>query len=87
MRERPRQEGYADRDDGEGYDSSAGGKGTENAIAVARMGHRAADTTLALTVPAASTAVDCRRSREAGFDHHLTKPTDLDDLLRVMASR
>ena len=28
---------------------------------------------------------DRRRSREAGFDHHLVKPVDLDDLLALLA--
>ena len=29
--------------------------------------------------------VDCQRSREAGFDHHLVKPIDLDALLHALA--
>ena len=27
---------------------------------------------------------DRERSREAGFDHHLVKPADLDELLRIL---
>ena len=27
---------------------------------------------------------DRRRSREAGFDHHLVKPVDLDELQRLL---
>ena len=27
-----------------------------------------------------------RRSREAGFDHHLVKPVDIDDLVALMGS-
>ena len=30
---------------------------------------------------------DRRRSREAGFDHHLVKPADPADLLRLLAAR
>jgi DNA-binding response OmpR family regulator len=29
-------------------------------------------------------AEDRRRSREAGFDHHLVKPVDFDDLVAVV---
>jgi DNA-binding response OmpR family regulator len=29
---------------------------------------------------------DRRRSREAGFDHHLTKPVEFDSLLRLLAA-
>ena len=28
---------------------------------------------------------DRRKSREAGFDHHLVKPVDIDDLLKLLA--
>jgi CheY-like chemotaxis protein len=27
---------------------------------------------------------DVRRAKEAGFDHHLTKPVDMDELARVL---
>ena len=30
------------------------------------------------------TAEDRRRSREAGFDHHMVKPVDLDELEKVL---
>jgi signal transduction histidine kinase/CheY-like chemotaxis protein len=30
---------------------------------------------------------DARRAREAGFDHHLTKPADIDELRRILARR
>jgi CheY-like chemotaxis protein len=30
---------------------------------------------------------DRRRSREAGFDHHLVKPIDFDSLMDLFASR
>ncbi len=30
---------------------------------------------------------DRRRSREAGFDHHLVKPVDVDELLRILGER
>ncbi|MDB5731437.1 MAG: hypothetical protein JWQ03_1332 [Variovorax sp.] len=32
------------------------------------------------------TVQDRRRSREAGFDHHLVKPSDLQDIQRILAS-
>jgi len=31
-------------------------------------------------------AEDVRRSREAGFDHHLVKPVDLEELRRLLAA-
>jgi two-component system CheB/CheR fusion protein len=33
------------------------------------------------------TTSDRRRYREAGFDHHLTKPADPEDLQRILAAR
>jgi CheY-like chemotaxis protein len=30
---------------------------------------------------------DRRMSKEAGFDHHLTKPVDLEELIRLIATR
>jgi CheY-like chemotaxis protein len=31
-------------------------------------------------------ASDRERSREAGFDHHLVKPADLDELLKILGA-
>ncbi len=45
------------------------------------------ENTLLVAVTGYGSTEDRRRSREAGFDYHLTKPADPDELLRVMAGR
>ncbi len=40
---------------------------------------------LLVAVTGAGAAEDVRRSRAAGFDAHLTKPLDLDELARVLS--
>jgi len=45
------------------------------------------DKALVVALTGSGTEDDRRRSREAGFDHHLVKPVDPDDLDRILAGR
>lgn len=44
------------------------------------------DETLLIALTGWGTEEDRRRSREAGFDHHLTKPVEMDELRRLLAT-
>jgi CheY-like chemotaxis protein len=54
-------------------------------LEVARRLRAGGSTAVLVALTGYATAEDVQRAREAGFDHHLAKPTDLDRLDEVLA--
>jgi CheY-like chemotaxis protein/anti-sigma regulatory factor (Ser/Thr protein kinase) len=56
------------------------------AVARAVRAARGGDAVVLIAITGYGTAADRRRTREAGFDAHLTKPLDESELARILAS-
>lgn len=52
-----------------------------------RLRHSGAATSLLIAVTGYGRDSDVARAREAGFDHHLVKPVDYDQLKTLLAAR
>jgi CheY-like chemotaxis protein len=53
---------------------------------VARRLRAAGSTAMLVALTGYASSEDVQRAQDAGFDHHLAKPTDLDRLDAVLAS-
>jgi CheY-like chemotaxis protein len=56
------------------------------AVARAVRSKRGGESVLLVAITGYGGAADRGRTREAGFDAHLTKPLDEDELARILAS-